>query len=310
MADDPFSHSFAELGRAFSLPWRIFSKPQSNPLGLGRHNVVLDGLFYDVKVIHADEAMDLAPWKAGEGTILIVPPSGAGRLTVCDTVDDFAAAGGGDIRTLTVSGVGFSALGTAAFARNVADAVGAPVAAVVSGYGLADLANEAAGGFLWFSGLIDLHDLREKLDQSFDWMRSAEAAAAAAPGPSPRADRDTDTVLALLKDSRFRFDRNITHSKGNLVLCDALHALQRDDRARSDLLGDTVHIVAFSSRLRMPRGCRRVTEVVGRWDLIGDFATRRDAPPEVVVPNAWHHTNTDLYGHLPVTKVLREVLGT
>jgi hypothetical protein len=28
-----------------------------------------------------------------------------------------------------------------------------------------------------------------------------------------------------------------------------------------------------------------------------------------VVPDAWHHTNTDLYGHLPVTKVLKEVLG-
>lgn len=48
---------------------------------------------------------------------------------------------------LAIAGVGSSALGAAAFARNVADGLGEPVAAVVSGYGLADVLTEALGGF-------------------------------------------------------------------------------------------------------------------------------------------------------------------
>jgi hypothetical protein len=309
MADDPFSAGLAQFAQAWALPWRLFSKPQSDAVrvGLRRRNVMLDALFYDVRVVARDEASDLAQASAGEGAILVVPPSGAGRIAVCASIDDYFARGGGAIATLTVAGVGSSALGTAAFARNVADAVGAPVAAVVSGYGLADLATEAAGGFFWFSGLTAMHDLRETLDRSLGAARAAEAKGP--PGASAHADHDTDVVLALIKDERAPIDLIVAHSKGNLVVCDALHALQRDDRALSDRTGETVHVVSISSRLRMPRGCRKLTEIVGRWDLVGDFATRRDAPPDVVVPDAWHHTNTDLYGHLPVTKVLREVLG-
>ena len=100
----------------------------------------------------------------------------------------------------------------------------------------------------------------------------------------------------------------VGHSKGNLVISDALHTLQREDRARSDEICAETRIVAFSARVKMPRACAKVTEVVGRWDLIGDFAMRREAPAEVVVPDAWHHTNTDYVGHVPVTKILKEVL--
>ena len=311
MVDNPFTTGIAQFTRALSLPWRFFGTPPSAAFleGLRQRGVLLDALFYDVKVIRHEEAAELAPEKVGEGAVLIVPPSGGEALRVCPDLDDYFAHGGGDISTLTVAGVGSSALGTAAFARNVADAVGAPVAAVVSGYGLADLANEAAGGFLWFYGLTNLHDLREKLDHSLDWVRAAESGAfLGRPDPAP-SGHDTDTVLALVKDDRAKISRIVAHSKGTLVVSDALHALQRTDRQRSDTLGESVHIITVSSRIKMPRSCRQVTEIVGRWDRIGDFAMRREAPPDVVVPDAWHHTNTDLYGHLPVTKVLKDVLG-
>ena len=102
---------------------------------------------------------------------------------------------------------------------------------------------------------------------------------------------------------------DLAHSKGNLVVADALHTLQRTDRARSDETGAKIHIVSISSRQTMPRSCRQVTEIIGQFDRIGNFAMRREAPPDVVVPGAWHHTNTDLFGHLPVTKVLTELFG-
>lgn len=309
MPDNPFTTGIAQFTHAASLPWRLFGFPTSAALleGLRQRNILLDALFYDVKAIRHDEALELAPSKAGEGAILIVPPSGGEPLRVLPDLDAFFAAGGDDVHTLTVAGVGSSALGTAAFARNVADAVGAPVAAVVSGYGLADLVTEAGGGFSWFAGLDGLYDLWARLDHSLDWIRAAESGQTLIDPTRRQGHRDAETIAALLADPRGRFERIVGHSKGNLAVADALHALQRDDRRRSDEIGETVRIVAVSARVKMPRSCRNVTEVVGRWDLICDFAMRREGPPAVVVPDAWHHTNTDLFGHLPVTAVLKEI---
>ena len=311
MTDNPFSIGLAQFSRAAMLPWRLFGFPSSAAfLGvLHQRNVLLDALFYDVKVVRHDEALNLAPWKAGEGAILIVPPSGGEALSVCAGVEDFFAAGGGDLDTVTVAGVGSSALGTAAFARNVADALGRPVAAIVSGYGLADLITEAAGGFSWAAGLDGLYDLWTRLDHSLDWVRAAEEGTALTDTDTHHTDRDAETLTTLLRDPRAKIARIIGHSKGNLVVADALYSLQREDRARSDAVGESVAIIQISARVKMPRSCRHVTEAIGRWDLIGDFAMRREAPAAVTVPDAWHHTNTDLYGHVPVTRVVKELLA-
>jgi hypothetical protein len=42
--------------------------------------------------------------------------------------------------------------------------------------------------------------------------------------------------------------------------------------------------------------------------LVVAFAARREAPP-AVVPDAWHHTNTDLFGAIAVTKILKDLWG-
>ena len=94
--------------------------------GLRRRNAVLDGMFYDISVVTESEAAAIAPWLAAEGAILIVPPSGAGDLALCPSAEDFVACGGAAVHALAVAGVGSSALGSAAFARNVADAIGRP----------------------------------------------------------------------------------------------------------------------------------------------------------------------------------------
>ena len=310
MTDNPFTTGLLQWTHAVTLPWRLFGRPSNAGLleGFRQRNILLDALFYDVKVVRHEEAVGLAPWKVGEGAILIVPPSGGADLTVCADLDAFFAAGGEGIDTIAVAGVGSSALGTAAFGRNVADALGRPVAAIVSGYGLADLLTEASGGFAWAAGLDGLYQLWERLDHSLDWIRTLEANALGE--KHVHVHRDADTLQKLLTDPRLRVALLVGHSKGNLVIADALHTLQREDRARSDEVCAETRIVAFSARVKMPRACARVTEVVGRWDLIGDFAMRREAPAEVVVPDAWHHTNTDYVGHVPVTKILKELLET
>jgi hypothetical protein len=308
MADNPFTTGIAQWTHAVTLPWRLFGRPSSAALleGFRQRNILLDALFYDVKVVRHEEAVDLAPWVAGEGAILVVPPSGGAKLTVCADLDAFFAAGGAELDTIAVAGVGSSALGTAAFARNVADALGRPVAAVVSGYGLADLVTEASGGIAWAAGLDGLYKLWERLDHNLDWIRTMEANAR---GEKPvHAHRDGEVLLALLRDPRITVATLVGHSKGNLVIADALHALQREDRARSEALCERLRIVCFSARVKMPRACTHVTEVIGRWDMVVDFAARREAPP-AVVPDAWHHTNTDLFGAIAVTKILKDLWG-
>ena len=59
-----------------------------------------------------------------------------------------------DVEAIAVTGVGSSALGSAAFAWNVSEALHKPVAAIVPGFGLADLVPQALVGWLGF-GMLD-----------------------------------------------------------------------------------------------------------------------------------------------------------
>lgn len=169
-----------------------------------RRNAVLDAIFYDVTVISPVETGTLAPWLAHEGALLVVPPSGGGSLRVCPDIEAFAAGGGTRTRILAVAGVGSSALGTAAFARNVADAFGEPVAALVSGYGLADMLAEAAGGWLWFGALNRLRHMTEGYHEMLEVLGGAMNLA--------QHSLDTRTLCALLTDRRFRFALLTGHS--------------------------------------------------------------------------------------------------
>src|SRR5215213_284794 len=142
--------SGVQLNRAAAFPAKFVDNPfRAVALStLQRRNAALDSVFYDVGVITPEETPDLAFWLAREGAIVAVPPSGQGRLRLFLTPEEFYRDGGA-VAALTVAGVGSSALGAAGFARNVADSLNKPVAAVVSGYGLADVLTEALGGFFW-----------------------------------------------------------------------------------------------------------------------------------------------------------------
>ena len=62
-------------------------------------------------------------WLTREGIVIAVPPTGKGTLTVYTEVKDFLASRT-KVGALAVAGVGSSALGSAAFARTIADALG------------------------------------------------------------------------------------------------------------------------------------------------------------------------------------------
>jgi len=289
-----------------SAKWLPSTSPREAALeGLRRRNALLDGLFYDVGTISSEEARLISPWLAQEGAIIIVPPTGQGELALCATVDDFAGKGGETVGTLAVAGVGSSALGSAAFARNVADATGSAVAAVVSGYGLADLITEALGGYFMFGQLNGLRHMFEGLD-----VRAALPTAL--PGNSVlgsvRKSRDTATLVALLTDSRFAFTLLTGHSKGNLVISEALFTLQERAPDRLAAIAEATDVVTVSATITMPRAFRHVLDIMGEWDWFGGINSRPTIRPEIIVPQAWHHTNTEYPAHLPVTATLKGAL--
>ena len=300
----------AQSSRALSLPDQLDApSPGREALleGFRQRNALLDYLFYDIGCVTPDEARRIAPHWAAEGAILLVPQTGAGDLKLCTSVDGFVTAGGKDVSALAVAGVGSSALGSAAFARNVADAIGGPVAAVVSGYGLADLATEALGGFFWFGALNQLRHSFEQFDEltkpSFIKKPDVES------GYFVRRSRDTQAVLSLLSDERLSFDLLCGHSKGNLVISEALYELQQRDPDGTGKLGAEITIVTVSALIAMPRPYATVIDVMGGWDWFGGLNSRLDIPVDAKVPMAWHHTNTELAAHLPVTATLRRLLS-
>jgi hypothetical protein len=310
MFQTAFTLTLTQFARSLSLPERLQRSPARNLAleALRLRNTTLDALFYDVKVITTDEVFYISDSLAAEGSIMIVPPTGRGSLTLCETLDEFVLRGGGDVHALAVAGVGGSALGAAAFARNVADAVNGPVAVVVSGYGLADIVNEAFGGLFFFGHLKGVRPAFERLDDFAGRTKFGAASADDDPAAS-RTCLDTQTVRALLTDRRLSFKLLAGHSKGNLVLAAALHDLASRDPNRAGELADGLRIVTFGARIAMPPVFSDVADVIGEWDWFGEMNSRLYLAADRRVPRAWHHTNTDLSGHLPVTNTLRELLS-
>lgn len=278
--------------------------------GMRQRNALLDWMFYDVGVVTDAEATRLGPSLAAEGAMLIVPPSGGAPLSLCCSIDEFIANGGAEVRTLVVAGVGSSALGAAALGRNVADAIGSPVAAVVSGYGLADLASEALGGFFWFGTL-------NAIRHSFEWLdRERESGLIDDPdgATSPlgvlsmvRGSKDTRTVRHLLTHPDLSFDLLVGHSKGNLVLSEALFAIQAQQPARLKALARKIRIVTLSAKIAMPSAFKTVIDVMGQIDILGALNSRLTIPADVMLRGVGHHTNTDIFGRLPVTATLAQL---
>ncbi|WP_165218445.1 hypothetical protein [Affinirhizobium pseudoryzae] len=305
-----FTHSVTQFARTLSLPERIQHSPVRNLTleGLRRRNTSLDAMFYDVKTITADEVFYISGCLAAEGAILIVPPTGGSPLTLCDTIDDFVIGGGRMIDTLVVAGVGSSALGSAALARNVADAIGKPVAAVISGYGLADVVTEALGGYFFFGTLNSVRHSFEVLDELFGRPQFGAATRLSAERLQERS-LDTQTVRALLNDPRLAFSLLVGHSKGNLIISEALYSLVKDEHTQAEKLAARATLITLSARIAMPPMFKSVIDVMGEWDWFGELNSRRFLETDEIVPNALHHTNTDLPNHLPVTEVVQKIMA-
>jgi len=140
-------------------------------------NTALDVLFYDVgkltDALHAKgteidtgassatasrehplQKLNLTAQTNPSGCVIVVdansPPYVFEPYRDMEAFFAFANHRDNGLRTLAITGVGSSAYGSVAFAWNVSKALHEPVAAVVPGYGLADVIPQALGGWFGF----------------------------------------------------------------------------------------------------------------------------------------------------------------
>jgi hypothetical protein len=238
-----------------------------------------------------------------EGTILVVDPQRAPFITPFATVDAFLAGLPAlpTLRTLTITGVGSSALGSAAFAWNVADALRQPVAAIVPGYGLADLIPQGLGG--WCFGLHDW------LRQAWQPMLLGLAPEAARIGRRFAADALGDDafqsgspesdILHKLLGSTDRIERLYGHSKGALCIEDALRSLPA---GRAGAL----HVTTFGCVIDEDTAAS-YHQVLGTLDVLGQLNSWFHEPDQWI--DSWHTTNTMLPRPMPVEDLVTHALA-
>ncbi len=311
MFETAFALGLTQFARSLSFPERLSQRPVRNaalePWRL--RNTGMDALYYDVKALTADETFYISDSLASEGLIMIVPPTGAGMLTLCDSVEEFRLRGGREVRAMAVAGIGGSAIGAAAFARNVADAIDAPVAAVVSGYGLGDIVNEAIGGAFLFGWLGHIRSNLEVIDDVVGRPKlGAYGKRSEDTDTNRRTGLDADTVSTLLADPTLSFTLIAGHSRGNRVIADALYALKASDPGRLETLANTARIVTFGGRIKMPEAFTEVIDVVGELDWFGELNSRPKIATDIKVSFCGHSTNTDLPTALKVTKIINDIL--
>jgi hypothetical protein len=298
-------------------------------------NTALDFLFYDVGAFTAamfrlgsvvDTGMggnsgadrnpllnhlDLGALTNPEGSILVVDASLPPYVERFDDMTEFLVyangAAGERLRSVSITGVGSSALGSAAFAWNASIALGEPVAAIVPGYGLADVVPQALGG--WFG--FGLHDWLQSATQSFlavaapslaqmgrRLARSSPHHARATTGAPvfEHGSAASDDLHGVLLDA-LRITRIIGHSKGSLAIANALRSLPA---ARTGNLSVVTLGCAIAEELK---GCD-YTQFLGLLDGLGVLNSWGHQPERR--PLAHHSTNSFIPFSLPVAALVED----
>ena len=213
------------------------------------------------------------------------------------------------VKAVSVTGVGSSALGSAAFAWNVSEALGEPVAAIVPGYGLADIIPQGLSGFFGY-GLADY--VRELGEQALAVMAPQMAAIGrrlsrsipehttplAAEGPAFRRGSPESDILHAILEHAPQITRLYGHSKGSLCIGNAIAGLH-PDRAKA------LEVTTFSAVIQEDSPAR-FDQILGRIDPLGQLNSWGNLPERWI--EAWHSTNTMLPLTVPVAKLTAEGL--
>jgi len=270
-----------------------------------------------LSALQAAAFINLSALANPEGAILVIDAHHAPFVRKYDDVKEFLAGGlkfpaGGegsspprDIRIITVTGVGSSALGSAAFAWNVSESLREPVAAIVPGYGLADLIPQALGG--WFG--FGLHDFMRRFFHQALGATAPEIAtighrlvtttpdpAASAAEASFRSGSPESDILHQILRTTPQIKRLYGHSKGALCIANAIRELP-DERYRD------LHVTTFGCVIQEETDAD-YDQVLGSIDGLGQLNSWANWPEQWIT--SWHSTNSMLPLTMPVSALVKK----
>jgi hypothetical protein len=211
-------------------------------------NQVADTYFYDVNALSRQEQEMLSPLVDLKGSIIVVPPRANKDVSIrhYKSTLGFMLEQGDVIEIIAVAGVGSSALGTAALARNAADHYGKDVAGIVTGYGMADVVLEALGGWFYYGGIDRLRyraeqgvdrlftpDLPEEEPETRSEALSDQVRVGTVPDPGypigsfdVLGNSDVRSLRDILLAGPPRLRMILGHSKGNLLISFVLNHMK------------------------------------------------------------------------------------
>jgi hypothetical protein len=277
-------------------------------------NTALDNIFYDVPTLAAQLAEKDAPMRARgekppsrivqfdalsdpEGSLLLIDANTAPYVHKYTNVQLFLTSPHRETREVeiaTITGVGSSALGSAALAWDISLTLEKPVLAIVPGYGMADVILQALGGWFGF-GLYDYLHAKSLVQNSLANVAPQTASigrqlSASTPDAKTvhgapvfrHGSGSSDVLHALLIYRETPFRLLVGHSKGALQIGNAIRSLP-PERTRE------LRVVTL--------GCPIATDVddvsfyqyLGLFDALGQLNMWGHWPDEW--PPTWHTTN-------------------
>ena len=306
--DDPLT-KIAELSlAAFELPkWLVEPAVRSCRL----FNTALDFIFYDVLTLRAALAAMDAPMQARlnsriidfdavsdpAGSLLLIDATTAPYVHKYQSVKKFLQSPYQetlDVDIATITGVGSSALGSAALAWDISVALKKPVLAIVPGYGVADVVLQALGG--WFA--FGLHDFLSSKTLIQTGLAAAAPATASIgrelPASIPQeptargapifryGSGSSDVLHALLEHRVTPFRLLVGHSKGALQINNAIQSLPAERM-------QGLHVVTLGCPIGENVAGVDYHQYLGLFDALGQLNAWGHWPDHW--PPTWHSTN-------------------
>ncbi|MEB3189322.1 MAG: hypothetical protein VKL42_03145 [Snowella sp.] len=266
-----------------------------------QRNSFFDALFYDIGNLTNEEISDFSPLLDREGSIIVIPPQSSNKkISRYPNVSSFLESELDNIRIVAIAGVGSTALGTAALARNIANVYEIDVVGIVSGYGVSDLITEALGGWFFYSATDAIrHEIREALNRfSVDNQTESER------NLLPIA-QDVNALIKILNASPPNLSLLVGHSKGDFLLDFALENFVKKLNGTSHPYFENLQIATFGAVADFPPEFKNVHQFLGAIDWFGGINSRLDVH-HIKVPNAWHHLNSVFPFYLPIEKTLKQ----
>jgi hypothetical protein len=302
-------------------------------------NTALDILFYDVGVLtaallakgktidtgvsanlastrHLLESLDLSALANPSGSVIVVDAKRAPYvrqpfLQMHQFVGYANGTEGAGLHTVAITGVGSSAFGAVAFAWDISAALGEPVAAVVPGYGLADVVPQALGGWFGFEMYDALQTATQNVLAHFapalagigkELAKSTPGHAFASTGAPVfvHGSAASDDVHAILEHVP-GITRLIGHSKGALAIENALRSLSAERTKR-------ISVLTFGCVISEELAHRHYSQYLGWIYALGILNSSGNEPESR--PFTHHSTNTLIPLSMPVAEFVSGVMAS